>query len=301
MSDSNLYAVIDVGTNNVLYLLARCTVAGIEILQRDSAVSRMGLYVQDGFLLPAGVEVLQRILSRYLDAARPLTNQIIVVGTSASREVANIGEITQWLHTYHGVRYHIISGEEEARLIGLANLDEFTERRLLLYDVGGGSTEFTQVEDGSIVHTQSLQLGIRRLQAMHPADSAAQQDATRRILSQYIPPAMQGAAVVGVGGTATSLAAILAGMHHYDSAQVHRSVITRQQCDALLHGLREMPHAQLVKTLAFEPERADIIATGAMIVCEIMQYLKCQQMYVSDRGLQFGILRLPPEQLAALL
>lgn len=301
MSQSNLYAVIDVGTNNVLYLLARSSSSGIEVVARDSAVSRMGLYVQDGCLLPAGVQALQHILSGYLDAARTVTDQIIVVGTSASREVENISEITDWMQACFGVRYQIISGEEEAQLNGLANADEFTEAQLVLFDVGGGSTEFTHVIDGRIMQSTSLPLGIRRLQAQHPGDFASQQDATRRILAQYTPPALHDAGVVGIGGTATSLAAMIAGMQHYDSARVHKSVITRKKCGDLLYSLRNMPHDQLVKSLAFEPERADIIATGCMIVYEIMQQLDCQQMYVSDRGLQFGILHLPPEKLAALL
>lgn len=300
MSQNNRYAVIDVGTNNVLYLLASCTPHGLKILQRDSAVSRMGLYVQDGRLLPDGVKALQHILGRFVDAARRVTDQIIVVGTSASREVENIDEIANWMFHVYGLRYHVISGEEEARLNGLANAGEFSENQILLFDVGGGSTEFTYIVDGRIIQSTSLKLGIRRMQAQHSGSFTLQQKVTRRILANYTPPVMQNGAVVGIGGTATSLVAILAGMQQYDSHQVHRSILTRVQCGEVLQSLREMPHDQLVSTLAFEPERVDIIATGTMMVYEVMRHLNCKQMYVSDRGLQFGILHLPPRELAAL-
>ena len=94
---NNKFAVIDVGTNNILFLIARKNNNKLDILHRDSNISAFGKKMQDGYLNPTAINKTKRILSDNIKYARLFTENIIVVGTSCSRDAKNIDIMEQWL------------------------------------------------------------------------------------------------------------------------------------------------------------------------------------------------------------
>ncbi len=301
MKNHELFAVIDVGTNNVLFLMAYRTTDGIIIKKRLSSVSRMGHYISGGRLKSSGLKAIKSILRDYINYARLFTDAIIVVGTSGSRQITNIADISNWMEKNFGLRYQIISGEQEARYNGIANAAEFPAENILLFDIGGGSTEFTMMQGNTVTGWASLPLGIHRLDKEFGRNAIAKQDAINEILQEFSAPSLTDTTVIGVGGTITSLAAIHLGLKQYDSAVVHKSTLTLGQCQKILNRFSQMAPLQRRDALPFEPARADIIATGTMIVCQVLQHLGCNRCMVSDRGLQFGILALPDDEFTAFL
>jgi len=155
--DFPIYSVIDVGTNNILLLI---TISGTkpEIIYRASATSALGKDMQKGFLQKQAIERAKNILNDFISISKKYTDKIIIIGTSCSREAKNISVLSDWLKSKFNLKYNIISGDEEAYLNGLANISEFAkDEKLLFFDVGGGSTEFTLAENGEIKKTYSTQ------------------------------------------------------------------------------------------------------------------------------------------------
>ncbi len=299
---NNKYAVIDVGTNNVLFLIARKNINKLDILHRDSNISAFGKKMQDGYLNTTSINKTKRILFDNINYARLFTENIIVVGTSCSRDAKNIDVLEQWLKKKFGLKYNIISGEKEAQLNGLANITEFKElNNIVMFDVGGGSTEFTYFYNGKMIYNQSLKLGIRRLHNSKDINYSERVRITRKVLNDLVLPDFNEFKMIGIGGTVTSLSAAKFGLQKYDADVVHKSILHNSEIKEMLDLFRRMSNNQIARLMPFDRYRADIITTGTMIVTEIMDFFGKDELIVSDRGLQFGILYQEEKDLQEML
>lgn len=297
----NTYCVIDVGTNNVLLLIASIE-DGISVIKRDSMISGLGKDMQNDLLDENAINRTKKVLTNFIKKARNYTDKIIIVGTSCSRDAKNISSLSSWLQEEFQLNYNIISGDEEAKLNGLANIHEFIKyKNLIMFDVGGGSTELIWIENGKVVKTDSLDLGIRRLQNDLRSDHSAKLNATRVLLNSLKPVKLTKPVLVGIGGTATSLSAMKFQLEKYDPALVHKSMVTKEEIKILYSKLKEKDLIEISKLMPFEPKRADLIQTGTMIVLEILDYFSSKDFFVSDRGIQFGILAQSRSELEKML
>lgn len=296
------YAIIDVGTNNVLFLIARMKKDEITVLHRDANISALGKNMRKGLLSTGAIKRTTIILSDNIKYAKLFTDNIIIVGTSCSREAKNSHLLSEWLMRRFGIKYHIIDGETEAYLNGLGNLKEFPEvSNIIMFDVGGGSTEFTISQNGKIIFNKSLDLGIRRLDNEFGNDMKSKTAATRKILKTLDLPEIDDPTFVGIGGTVTSLSAFKHRMTKYNGSIVHKSRLTISEIEVMLDRFNEMTNDELAYLMPFDRQRADIFATGTMIVSEVLKFLNAYDFLVSDRGMQFGILRQDPKELQAML
>ena len=299
---NNKFTVIDVGTNNILFLIARKNNNKLDILHRDSNISAFGKKMQDRYLNPTAINKTKRILSDNIKYARLFTENIIVVGTSCSRDAKNIVILEQWLKKIFGLKYNIISGEKEAQLNGLANITEFREfNNIVMFDVGGGSTEFTYFHNGKMIYNKSLNLGIRRLHNSQDADYSERVRTTQKTLNELVLPDFKEFKMIGIGGTVTSLSAAKFGLQKYDADVVHKSSLRIAEIKEMLDRFRRMSNNQIAQLMPFDRYRADIITTGTMIVKEILDVYGKEDLIVSDRGLQFGILLQEEKDLREML
>jgi len=210
--------------------------------------------------------------------------------------------LSNWLENEYQLKYHIISGDEEARFNGLANINEFNEfKNIIMFDVGGGSTEFVWIKDGIITQTQSIDLGIRRLQNKFDNDYQGKYSETQRLLTSLSSTPFENYILIGIGGTSTSLSAMKFQLENYDPGIVHKSKVTISELRNILSDLRGKTTMEIEEIMPFEPKRADIIATGTMIVTEILDYFERTEFLVSDRGIQFGILTQDKQDLDKML
>lgn len=298
----NKYAVIDVGTNNILFLIASLSKNKLNILHRDSNISALGKNMKNRFLTESAITRTKVILKKDINYAKLFTDNVIVVGTSCSREAKNIDILKNWLKKKFDLNYNIISGEQEAYFNGLANLREFNKfENILMFDVGGGSTEFTFLKNGSIISNQSVNLGIRRLENSYRNNYEGKIKSTRKILKTLNPPGFNNFILVGIGGTVTSLSSVKYRLQKYDGNIIHKSQLTNTELKNMLNRFRKMTNEEIAELMPFDPYRADIITTGTMIVSEILDFFSAEKFYVSDRGIQFGILYQNKKELQKML
>jgi exopolyphosphatase / guanosine-5'-triphosphate,3'-diphosphate pyrophosphatase len=296
------YAVIDVGTNNVLFLIADYDGKKIDVLHRDSNISAMGKHMQDGNLTAAGIHRTKNILRDNIRFAQMFTKNVIVIGTSCSREAKNISEVSDWIKTRFGLDYHIISGDQEALLNGLAVAHEFPDLpNIITFDLGGGSTEFTVIKDGKITFTQSLDLGIRRLDNELIEDFEIKVKATQKLIRELKLPELDSFELIGIGGSVTSLSAYRYHLQKYKPALIHKSRLRTVEVEHMLEEFKDMTDDEISYMMPFDRYRADIITTGTMIVDEILKFIKKDEFLISDRGMQFGVLLQAEKDLKKML
>ena len=298
----NKFAVIDVGTNNILLLIAKLENGKLEVLHRDSNISAFGKNMTNNILTEAALRRTKSILNDNIIYSKLFTSNIIIVGTSCSREARNIELLSKWINIKFGLKYNIISGEQEAYLNGIANLNEFRElENIIMFDVGGGSTEFSFAKNGNIISNLSLKLGIRRLVNTFRSDLEEKTNAVKKILNSMKIPEMGNFVLIGIGGTATSLCSIKLKLQEYDGSVIHKKCISRNELRTMLKSFERMSNPEIADLIPFDRKRADIIATGTMIVSEILDLFEADKFFVSDRGIQFGILNQSKAELQKML
>jgi exopolyphosphatase / guanosine-5'-triphosphate,3'-diphosphate pyrophosphatase len=224
---------------------------------------------------------------------------LAAVGTAGLRMAPNAAELLQETSDRCGVTIEIISGEEEGRLAYLAakaGLGGLARGDVVVFDTGGGSSQFTFGHDDQVDEQFSVDVGAVRFterfgmagvvpdSQLAAAFEAITADLAR--LDDRAPPA----AVVGMGGGTTNLAAVKLGLAEYDPDVVQGTVLRRDDIDEQIELYRTRTSTERATIVGLQPQRADIILAGACIVRTILTKLGADSFTVSDRGLRHGVL-----------
>ncbi|PID28752.1 MAG: hypothetical protein CSB55_03110 [Candidatus Cloacimonadota bacterium] len=280
---------IDVGTNNVLLLWASVD-KEVKAVHRRSASSALGKDMKDRMISKDGFDRVIKILDNFTDYSRLFSDDISITGTSCSRDARNIGDLIKKIKDRYGTDYKILSEKEEAYASGNATLGSFPDlRNFLVFDIGGGSTEFTLIKNRKITDGISLKLGIRRLDNMFGNDTEAKIKYTREQLN-LIPEEYKNAEIlIGTGGTASGLSSAKFKLPRYDSSVVHKSTLTLDEVNEFYNLFLTLEKPEIIKFIPYEPVRAELLTVGTMLIKEIMNYFEKKEFLVSDRGMQFGL------------
>ncbi|MGO8671054.1 MAG: Ppx/GppA family phosphatase [Capsulimonadaceae bacterium] len=302
MTEARRIAAIDIGTNSTKMMVAEAGAGGrpTPIIDR-SQITRLGAGVD------SSGQLREDAIRRTLDAvvlfaaeARSLGAQtVLAAGTSALRDAANGARFLQAAFEEAGVTVEIVDGPREARLAYSAvrndpDLGLPDHGALLVFDVGGGSTELiVGLGDGEPLHSRSLDIGAVRLteRFLHsdpPSDSEtdALESHVRTALAEFPRPDGP-VAVGGIGGTAVNLAAVETDRSVKD---VHGVTVTRGAVASLYDRFCGMTVSERLLIRGLEPERADIIVAGAAILNEILTRFMAAHFVVSTRGLRYGLI-----------
>jgi exopolyphosphatase/guanosine-5'-triphosphate,3'-diphosphate pyrophosphatase len=297
-------ATVDLGTNTVRLLVVEAAGGRWRTLHQTQRVTRLGEgQAAAGRLLPEPMRRTAAAVTEFAQAARRLgATRLRIVATSAVREAANRAEFVAALEAQAGEPVEVVSGEEEARLAlqgvasGLPDLGE----SFVLFDIGGGSTEFVRARAGRAAAAVSLRLGVVPLAEAwsEPGpvrwDRFAQMRAgIERQLAAEVPPTIAAAGageLVGTAGTVTTLAALDLGLAAYDADRVNGHRLTRAAVERALARLGALPVADRGRLPCLEPGRADLLIPGIAICLAALARFGREQLVVSDRGLREGLL-----------
>lgn len=297
-------ATVDLGTNTVRLLVVAPDGSAWRTLHQTQRVTRLGEGQGDtGRLRPEPMRRTAATVAEFARAARALgAARVRIVATSAVREAANREEFVARLEREAGERVEVVSGEEEARLTlkgvtsGLPGLD----RSFVLFDIGGGSTEFVLARGGLPAGAVSLRLGVVALQEEWGEPGPVRGEHFARLLRHVeqrlaaeVPEAIAAAPaalLVGTAGTVTTLAALELGLAAYDPAAVHGHRLYRAAVERQLARLGALDVRARGLLPCLEPGRADVIIPGIAICLAAMARCGRESLVVSDRGLREGIL-----------
>ena len=294
------YGVIDVGTNSVKFHLAERRADGeMETVVDRAEVTRLGEGLDEsGRLAQEPIQrTVQAIAGMVDEARREDAVAIAAVGTAGLRSAPNRAELVDAVQARSGVTVEVISGEEEARLAYLAATSALpaARGRLVVFDSGGGSTQFTFGQDEHVDEQFSVDVGAVRVAERYSLASAVSTDtlaATLAALARDLDR-LDGRptpdAVVAIGGTATNLAAVKHSLAHYDADVVQGTVLDLDEIDRQIELYRTRDADGRRQIVGLQPARAEVILAGACIVRTILTKLDHTSVTVSDRGLRHGV------------
>lgn len=311
---SSRYAGVDCGTNSIRLLVADVSGGQLEDLDRQMITIRLG----EG--LDSSGRISSDALARAADACDRYAEIIgsydvaglRFVATSASRDAENAEDFIALVEQRLGVTPEVIDGGQEAALSFLGatrSLDPVLPT--MVVDIGGGSTEFVRGGQEPDRWT-SRDIGCVRLYERHrfsalptPRQIAdLREDARHEVRAAGEVVGFEDlGSVVAVAGTATTVAALALGLPEYDPQRIHGSVISRQAVADVAQRILSAPVAQRLTWPVMHPGRADVIASGVIILQTVMEECGVADLEISEHDILDGIIwsQVPPDESGAAL
>jgi len=296
----NKYAILDIGTNSIKFFLFSIENGKPTTIIDTNNISRLG----EG-LLKTGI-ISDEAMARNIEALREFmeiaakenVKEIIAVGTMCLRTAKNSDVFLKRAKDELELTIKVIPGEEEARLSYLAVLSTIgnTDKNVVVFDTGGGSTEFIFGKGTNLENRISLNLG-----AVHPTEEflisdpvtedelAKMQDYMKNFFGERIVD-RKADFLIGIGGTVTSMGAVMHKMVNYDPMVIQGSQMTQKEVNAQIEMYMKKTIEERKQIPGLQPKRADVILAGAGIIKTIMEIFNIDSFTISDRGLRHGIL-----------
>jgi len=293
------FATLDVGSNSVLLLVADLHPDGVFRAVLDRAeITRLGDGLANGRLAAAAMDRTVDAIAEMVRQARELgASEIAAVGTEALRQAVNAPELLGRLERELALPLRVIGGEEEARLSFVAARAglPLEPGKLVVLDVGGGSTELILGTSERMERRTSLPLGALSLTRTHlvsdpvrPEEMKQAEERLGQALDQQaLTPVEQ---VIGIGGAVTTLCAVQLGLEPYDPEQTHGARLSLAEVRRQIALYAGMTVAERRRLPGLHPQRADTILAGGLIVRALMERLGARFLTISDRGLRHGLM-----------
>jgi len=317
-----VFAALDLGTNNCRLLVATPRGRGFHVLDSYSRIVRLGEGLsQSGRLGAAAMERAVGALSVCADRIRRRgALHVRAVATQACRSAANGAEFLAEVEARTGLRLSVITPREEARLAvaGCLDLLDFEAKAALVLDVGGGSTELSWLDlhaGGAdpgrrshwrppVVAWLSIPIGVVTLAERFPPTQDDDMIGFRAMVEAFkgdviafdgarsLAPVFAAghAHLIGTSGAITSLAGLHLRLARYDRNRVDGLWMTRAECDAVARRLAGLTIAERGAEPCIGPDRADLVLAGAAILQAVQEVWPCERVRVADRGLREGLL-----------
>ena len=299
-----IIASIDIGSNTARLLILESTGdQKFKLLVSKRNITRLGEGIDaQGKLTEHRMQTTLKVLSRFrqicLENGDP---PLFAVATSAVREASNGQEFVRLAKKETGIDIKIITWEEEARLTleGVYWKIPLENRKIITFDMGGGSTEFILSEGENIKDFCSTSLGVVRLTekfiTQHPVDEKEyhslqnhlqyELQTVKKKLSAFLPELL-----IGTAGTVTTLAALKENIYPYDPEKIHGSTFSSAEAESILEDLKGKSLSQRLLLKPIEPGREDLIIAGTAIVLETMRTFGCEILTVSEYSLREGLI-----------
>ncbi len=302
-------AAVDIGTNSVRLLIADVAFLEDKItlntVKRLMTITRLGEGVDDsGMLKREAIERTLRVLKDYRSFMRQEQAQACeAVATSAVRDAANAPAFMEPLRNIMEIQPQVITGQEEARLSFLGatyDLDGLwpDNRRVLVADIGGGSTEIITGTPTEVLSRMSVDVGCVRMSERFlrsdPLGGSELNEMERHIRSVLMEAtekarAFSSGLMVGLAGTVTTLSGLRLGLDRYQGEAIHHSWLSREDVDDIYRHLVSLNIERRRDFMRLEPGRADIIVGGAAILRTLLQELAIERFLVSEKDILDGL------------
>lgn len=322
---TEVYGALDLGTNNCRLLVARPSRRGFRVVDAFSRIIRLGEGVS------RSGELSQEAMARTIEALKVCSSKMRrnqvgrarLVATQACRIASNADEFLKNVQDQTGLAIEILTEEDEARLAvsGCASLIDVGVEYVLVFDIGGGSSELIwldltkrqsrgrtafvdrlEAQDCMVAWT-SLPVGVVTLAEHFGGNTVAphQFDDMVEYVSGLLAPferehrfndriGARPAHLLGTSGTITTVAGVKLGLKRYDRAKVDGCWLDIDDARAVTDRLLSQTHEERLAEPCVGRERADLVLAGCAIVEALIQTWPCQRMRVADRGLREGIL-----------
>ena len=303
-----LRASIDIGTNSCRLFIAEVLKDNKNItlkkeIYKDLEIVKLGEDVnKNKFLKEEAIERTLKCLKKYreiVDKYSMEEKNIICFATSATRDANNSDYFIKKVYDETKIKINCISGDEEAYINFkgvISSFDKNFKENILVFDIGGGSTEFTLGNINGIKKEISLNIGSVRITEKFFLDNGIYNycEENRIKAKEWVKENLkelkdfknENFTLIGVAGTTTTQVSVREKMEVYDSEKIHLSSLTSKEINDNLNLFIKNINKQEIKGL--DPKRKDVIIGGTIILKEILEYFEKDFVIVSENDNLMG-------------
>ena len=296
--------VIDIGSNSIKMRTAKIYNNKISIIRDETEVVRLSRGMSStGLLSPESMKRSCEAVTRMVSRAKNSGSDIFIVGTMALRTAKNADEFIQLVKDVTGLEVHVLSGIDEAKYSWLGAVDGFNfDGNIIMFDTGGGSTEFVSGYDGSAEKIISVPVGAVNLsekffnQHDKPFSKSSCDKAlefVKNLFDEYDTASFRennNAHIIGVGGGVAAMASVKNACENFVPSKLHGSILTRRDITLQIRMYASLTLRERENIIGLPASRADVILGSACIVSEALKMLNADKCIVSLNGLRHGLL-----------
>lgn len=291
-------ASIDLGSNSTRLLITEVNDQGFNVLIRMHVVTKMSEKIEQTGEI--SIEAFKRVNSALRKFKKLLiendVDDVFVIGTAALRDAKNSDEIIENIRKKYDFEVEVLSGHDEGitTSIGVLHFMENSENFLII-DIGGRSTEFIYEFENKIV-SKSLNLGVVTLSEKYfsnlPINQELIDEAKLKIeteLSQLDIKDKKN--VIGVSGTALSLASIFLDQQNFNEEELHEIKIDIENVQEINKRILKMTEAEIItKFRGIDPKRAATITSGVFLLEIILSHYSNSPIIISKNDILEGLI-----------
>jgi exopolyphosphatase / guanosine-5'-triphosphate,3'-diphosphate pyrophosphatase len=306
MQEKNL-AAIDLGTNSFHLIIVKVHSDGsFESLGKEKESVRLGLGSgSSDVITPDAIDRGLKCLKRFKALAEIQNAEIRAVATSALREAKNRNVFLERAKNELGLNIEVVSGFEEARLIYFGILQGLPvfDKKILMIDIGGGSTEILVGKEGNIEFAQSLKMGaIRLTDKFFNGDPNEDKDIeqSKLFVEGMISPykreieKLNPEIIIGSSGTIQAIGSMVLS----DRGEVFEEQRSLNNFSFSFEELKKVRNTlnqantlkKRTKIPGLDVKRADIIVAGSIILEQIFKTFSIKNLNISEYALREGII-----------
>lgn len=287
-------SVIDIGSNTIRLYIYNYKNKKIESIIRKNSNVGLVSYIENGHMSQKGIQKAIRFTSSYIEISEYFgVEKIFIFATAAIRKSKNNKEIIKYMEKSLGHKIDLLSGEEEAFLGYIGVSIDHRIKDGIIIDIGGGSTEYTIIENKKVHKSNSLNLGSLSLFDKFSSNILLTKEESRE-LSLYIDKKINKAINIKkeysyssfVGGSSRATANII--QEYYNKNDNNHMTIV--EIKKIYNLILEKDKKIIDIILKVSPDRIHTIMPGILIIISISNFFGVKDIYVSEKGVREGYL-----------
>ena len=297
-------AVIDVGSNSIKMRIADVTPSRVRVISDETEVVKLGRGMSlTGLLSEESMKRSCLTVAKMVSKARRLRAEIFIAGTMALRTAENSSSFTEMVKKKTGLDVHVLTGEEEAQYSWLGAVDGFNiEGDAVMFDTGGGSTEFVAGSGGKVRKLVSVPIGAVNLSERFfsgsddsPVKQSVCGEAVKFVEGLFAENSIESFRsynfkVIAVGGGVAAMSGVKNACDNFIPSRLHGSILTQKDTMRQIRLYSSLTLSERENIIGLPKSRADVILGSACIVLAALRTLNAQSCTVSINGLRHGLL-----------
>lgn len=292
-------AIIDIGSNSARLVVSHIYKNGAynmvynqkEALRLSQKVNEQNMLTEEAFT--STIDTLKSFahMCKIYQA-----DKIIAVATAAIRNAVNGKELIARAAQETDIQLHIISGKTEAYISYLGVINTLDVKNGIIFDLGGGSTELILFKNRKILESVSIPLGAVNTTSMFNIRNEMPPEVFTKLstfimdcLAKYPWLKQKNLPLIGVGGTARTVAKIIQRAKKYPATKIHNYAYPLQTFRSFFNKLRTTNLEQRKKISGLSSERSDIILAGSSIISCLLEATGAKKLITSGCGLREGL------------
>ncbi len=286
------YGVIDLGSNTVRLVVYKYEEEKLKrVYTRREVVGLASYLLPEGYLSDIGINATINIVAELKGEAEEYgADQLFVIATAAIRNAINQNEVVNRINQSCGVKVHLLSGEEEAR-VGVTGINyEFDIKDGVVVDIGGGSTEVSIIQNRNVDLALSLPVGslnayITFVKEMLPTPQEREliKKSVSKALVTHQVTKLKVTNIYGIGGTLKAAKTLLEGL-----TNKKKDYLTKNDVTDLILRIDPTKKNTYLNLIRLAPERFHTIVPGLIILETIFEYFNAERLYVGKNGIREG-------------